>query len=291
MKSFNYQFIIIVLSGLCFSTFQAQTEFDPISKMSRNDIEQFLKSAEVVNIEDTKIGITKPKRITLQTEDKQIRAVFKYISTPSINKRSRGVSKTKMLNQSDRFQYGIAAYKLDQLLGMNMIPVTVPRILKWQKGMVQLWVENSVVKINLKKSKYKELEVCDFQKQNKMMKVFDILIHNDDRNLGNILYTLDDCRLWMIDHSRAFRVTRKIPKKLQSHEINLSEEFAQKLKDLNYKKLKQHLGEYIKTAQITSMLKRRDIILDKWVKAGKPDFPRANINIASANTFTPSALK
>ena len=43
-----------------------------------------------------------------------------------------------------------------------------------------------------------------WQKQVQMMNVFDALIYNTDRNRGNILIT-PDWRLWMIDHTRAFR--------------------------------------------------------------------------------------
>ena len=45
-----------------------------------------------------------------------------------------------------------------------------------------------------------------------MMYLFDELISNIDRNQGNIVYT-KDWRLWLIDHTRAFRKnsTLKVP--------------------------------------------------------------------------------
>ena len=43
-----------------------------------------------------------------------------------------------------------------------------------------------------------------WKKQLQMMNVFDALVYNTDRNRGNMLIT-PDWKLWMIDHTRAFR--------------------------------------------------------------------------------------
>ena len=44
-----------------------------------------------------------------------------------------------------------------------------------------------------------------------VMRMFDALINNTDRNLGNQLYTRPDWKLHLIDHTRAFSRSRKIP--------------------------------------------------------------------------------
>ena len=99
-----------------------------------------------------------------------------------------------------------------------------------------------------------------------------LLIFNDDRNLGNILYTLDDCRLWMIDHSRSFRIKNHFPRALKSINIRLSDEFVQKLRKLEYKSLHTKMSKYITDQQIMFILKRRDLILRKWEEKGKLNF-------------------
>ena len=102
------------------------------------------------------------------------------------------------------------------------------------------------------------------------MNAFDMLIHNDDRNNGNILYTLNDCRLWIIDHSRAFRVKRNFPERLQLRKVKLTNELADKLISLDSKMLKQSLGAYLVRNQIRALLKRRDKIINRWKENGKP---------------------
>ena len=47
--------------------------------------------------------------------------------------------------------------------------------------------------------------------QIQVMRVFDELIQNRDRNQGNILWT-SDFTLWLIDHTRAFRLGRDLLK-------------------------------------------------------------------------------
>ena len=48
-------------------------------------------------------------------------------------------------------------------------------------------------------------------KQIQIMRVFDELIQNRDRNQGNILWT-NDWTMWLIDHTRAFRLGKELLK-------------------------------------------------------------------------------
>jgi len=123
-----------------------------------------------------------------------------------------------------------------------------------------------------KKSKLSEFNSCPLKKQHSIMFAFDILIYNDDRNMGNALYSLDDCRLWMIDHTQAFRIINRISKNLPKRKIRLSEEFATKLRQLNYPLLDEHVGKYLNKYQMKYIIKRRDLILKKWQEDGKPGF-------------------
>jgi len=272
MLGYRYFYI----SFLLIASFSLTATAEPIqkwvssSKMSRVQIEEFLRTADVVSMESTKLGITKPKIITLVKDNIKLRALYKTHSTKI--KHGKGRSKTKQLNNADRYQNELAAYQMDQLLGLNMIPATIFRKIERSKGAVQDWVENSIVEKTVYDSKSKVLDICAFKKQTAIMNVFDILIYNDDRNLGNVLYTLDNCRLWMIDHTRAFRIKSSIPKAIQSVKIRMSDDFANKLMSLNKKLLEDKLSQYLSYTQINFVLKRRDLIIKKWRKSGKPGF-------------------
>jgi len=268
MKIINSSIILFFVSLNTFSNLLAESDTWPHSYgMNTAQIEDFLKTAVITFSEKTKLGITKPQRITLEKNNIKLRAVFKTFS--SIKKRN---AKSWLINSADSYKYDLTAYKLNKLLGLNMVPVTVERAVGGRDGVVIFWIENALVYKFIYPDKLKQLDICPYKKQHSIMYVFDILIFNDDRNMGNLLYTLADCRLWMIDHSRAFRIINRISKNLPKKKIRLSKELAQKLGQLTKQKLEEHISETLNETQIIYILKRRDLILQKWEANGKPGF-------------------
>ncbi len=91
-----------------------------------------------------------------------------------------------------------------------------------------------------------------------MIRLFDQLIYNTDRNLGNLLIG-KDWRLWAIDHTRAFRkhTTLKSP----DYVSRCDREVFQRLKALDQDLLKRELGNYLDNGQIKALLTRRDAIV------------------------------
>ncbi len=262
MNSFK-PIVLIWLIFNCSATFA-------LTLLTQDELMEFLGTAEVIKIENTKLGITKPKKITLMKDGLTLRAVFKS-HTEKI-RFTRGNNFKRVVNQADRYENDKAAYELAQLMNITMIPATVIRKINKQKGVVQLWVEDSIVKKDIYQSKSNELDVCPFKKQKSIMHVFDILIYNDDRNLGNELYTLKDCKLWMIDHSRSFRLKKKVPKYLKTKKIRMSNELADVLRQLKIDELEELLSNYISIKQIKAIIDRRNLILKIWEKNNKPNY-------------------
>ena len=221
-------------------------------------LEQWLMQAEVVDIEDLETGITNPRRVTLRKDGVELRAVFKQLSTDF------GISnRTRALNESDRFEYELAAYKLDRLLGLDMVPVTVPRTIKSRRGVLQFWVDGS---INLRKMLEQKLQPkgwCDAEPQYNLMNVFDVLIHNTDRTHENALFT-QEWMLLLIDHTRAFTVHLENPALLYHGEVQMPPALAERLMTLNREMLQEALGHYLKRRQIDALLKRRDQLLSEY---------------------------
>ena len=88
--------------------------------------------------------------------------------------------------------------------------------------------------------------------------MFDQLIYNTDRNLGNVLIT-KDWKIWMIDHSRTFRrhKTLKTPGNLGKCDRRL----LAAMRKLNYEMLASELRPYLNKVQIKALLARRDRIV------------------------------
>jgi hypothetical protein len=217
-------------------------------------LEQWLAEAELVGIEELDAGITQPQRVTLRKDGVELRAVFKRLSTDV------GADRRQAIDSSDRFEYEIAAYRLDRLLGLDMVPVTVPRTIAGREGILQFWVDDS---INLRTMLERKLQPdgwCEPEPQYNLMNVFDVLVHNTDRTQENALFTRD-WMLVLIDHSLAFRTHQKRPRLLYLGELQLSAALAARLAALDVAQLQQALGPWLQRRQIEALLKRRDQLL------------------------------
>lgn len=97
-----------------------------------------------------------------------------------------------------------------------------------------------------------------------IVRVFDQLIFNTDRNLGNLLIA-KDWRIWMIDHSRAFRARTNLesPKNL----VRCDRDLLSAMKRLDEKTLTEEMGPFLLKAEIKGLLKRRDQIVAFFEKA------------------------
>jgi hypothetical protein len=95
--------------------------------------------------------------------------------------------------------------------------------------------------------------------------LFDQLIQNVDRNLGNLVID-KNWGVWMIDHSRAFRLSRdlKSPKNLTKIERGALE----RLKGLDLEAINASIGDYLTSFEKRSLLQRRDEIVALFEKGG-----------------------
>ncbi len=221
-------------------------------------LERWLTEAEIVGVEELDTGITKPQRVTLRKEGIELRAVFKRLSTGF---ESEGASRRTF--DSDRFEYELAAYRLDRLLGLEMVPVTVMRTVGKYRGILQFWIDDSINLRHMLEQKLQPSGWCPANPQYNLMNVFDLLIHNTDRTQENALFT----REWMlvlIDHSRAFSTDSKEPVLLYKNPVELPPALAKRLAALDRASLDAALAPYLHRKQIEALLKRRDRLLSQY---------------------------
>jgi hypothetical protein len=228
-------------------------------------LESWLAQAEIVGVESLDTGITKPQRVTLRKDGVELRAVFKQLSTDF------GIQdRTKALNESDRYQYEMAAYKLDRLIGLDMVPVTVLRSVKGRQGALQFWVEGALNVRDILEQKLQPSGWCETGPQYNLMNVWDLLIHNADRNQGNALWT-KDWTLVLIDHTRAFAALMQTPTLLYRGGAYVPPALAARLAALNQETLTKTLSPYLQRRQIDAILKRRDLLLKNYTSRSAAD--------------------
>jgi hypothetical protein len=229
-------------------------------------LEDFLLTAEVVSIEDVGEGITKPKRLTLVKDGVSHRAIYKNVDV-----KLEGLVKADRVERdfSDKYTYEVAAYRIDRLVGIGLVPVTVLRVVEGEPGSVQLWIEDVTTLEKAVADPAAEVENFDLLVERlTLMYVLDALILNVDRNYGNVLVNLEEDVFHPIDHSRAFRLSSVPPPADGSSDIPIPERVARRLADLDLPTLQAALGELLEPEQIRAIVKRRDRLLKQLDKRG-----------------------
>ena len=204
------------------------------------ELEELLAKGKVGKVENVPIGVTKPQRATL--EGLPIRFAWKPL-TP-------GYSKGFM----ESYKAEIAAYKLDRMLGMNMVPPIVERNMDGKNGAAVLWVENTRPWSVEKPPQGPEPQ---WSKQITRMKMFDLLIANIDRNQGNLIYDAD-WHLFLIDHSRAFIGKKDL--KGMAPLGRVDRELWNKMVALTIEDLDAGLEKWVGTNEKKAILLRRDLM-------------------------------
>ena len=152
------------------------------------DYERFLTNAEIVSVKDVGSGVNQPKRITLRQGARELDALWKSIQ--------RGPKEWAW----ESFEAEVAAYQLDRILGLHMVPPTVVRSIQGQEGSLQLWVTG--VKF-FRDTSADAPQTQEWDQQLVSCQLFDNLIANGDRGHTNILVD-EQWNLVLIDHSQAF---------------------------------------------------------------------------------------
>ena len=207
-----------------------------------------MKSAEIVGMEEIGVGVTKPRRATLAPGGPCEKIAWKPIRPGRYS------------GFWESYKSEVAAYELDKLLGMGMIPPTVEREVKGTTGAAVMWV--SPVK------SFKELggvpglkgvsgpppaQIASWTRQITVAKMFDNLIGNIDPNLGNWLVD-PNWNLILIDHTRAFTNTKDLYHQL----VRVDDDLWVKMKALDEPGLTTALGAWLDKGQIKAVLQRRD---------------------------------
>ena len=227
-------------------------------------IEKFLREATFVKTRSAGKGVTNSVRATMTdgtlTHDVHIQTVDEQKTT---GPGPRGLE----LNFRDSWRYNVAAYRLDRLIGLNMVPVSVERSYRTKSAAYTWWVDDVLMdeKARLDK-KIQPQSPGIWVETMQMVRVFDQLIYNVDRNMGNLLITTD-WHVWAIDHTRAFRLHKTLAK--PEHVARCDRGVFERLKHLDKEVLERELGEYLTGWERDAVLARRDEIVKIIEKAGE----------------------
>jgi hypothetical protein len=224
--------------------------------------EQLLATGKIVKIEELPVGTTRPLKVSINKDNKLYFSVFKSVDVePKGVTQFRGQKPT--LNFADTYRHDRAAYVLDRLLELNMIPVTIIRNVKQKRGVLVDWIPDAISELDRRTGDLKPEDDRILEDQWAVMRMFDALINNPDRNLGNQLYTRPDWTLHLIDHTRAFNRSREIPDTYQHAWARIPRRVYDNLKTLDKAQVRKVTRTLLSAAQVQDMLIRRDLIIRK----------------------------
>jgi hypothetical protein len=236
---------------------QAAAPAAPPVALSLEETEAFLLNAKVVGRKGVSTGVTNTIRATLSdgriTHDAQIQTV-------DVAQTVFQAGKASEVNFKDTYRFNIAAYRLAHLLGLKNVPMSVERRVDGKPGAMTWWIDDVQF---TEKERLKEKNILGpnperTTKQVQVMRVFDELIQNRDRNQGNLLWT-KDWTLWMIDHTRAFRLGKELlkPDQLTRCERTLFEN----MRALTLERLTEVMGSIMRKDEIQAVMTRRDLLV------------------------------
>ena len=233
---------------------------NPLPFDSDDGVLEFLRTAEIVAVEDVGTGKTQPRRVELERHGVRARAIFHSVDVRRQAVRIDGRFYAVFV---DSWRSQIAGYWMARHLGLDNVAPTVERTIGGEVGSLQLWLENDGLRTNadrLRAGEYPQ-DVDSWLQQESNMRVFDALIFNDDRHAENVLVD-GEWTLWMIDHTRAFQHNRAIRDPELLHRID--RRLLDRLRQLSPENVALAVGDYLERAQINAILTRRDAILEHF---------------------------
>lgn len=238
------------------------------SSLTPSEMEQFLLKARILDIHDAGSGVTGSQRAKLS--DGRI-THYAHVQSVDIAKPVFSAGGATELNFKDTYRYNIAGYRLGRLLGIDTIPMSVERNVNGKTAAVTWWVDDVQMDEKGRLTK-KSMGPNPLRTSNQIqvMRIWDELIQNRDRNQGNILWT-SDWTMWLIDHTRAFRLSKELvkPEDLTRCDRGL----LTRLKGLTEESIAQAVGDSLMKAEREAVLERRDRIVklleDRVTKLGE----------------------
>jgi hypothetical protein len=249
---------------LVFASWQLALAEGPAAHYSRAEMEQFLLNAEVLQRKALGTGVTNSEKAVLSDGKLQHEA---HIQSIDVRNNSFTSSRGTELDFKDSYKFNIAAYRLDKIMDLNMIPVSVLRKVGGKSSAVTWWVDDKMFDdVDRKKQGIEPPNQDDWNKQMYVLRVFDQLIYNTDRNLGNLVID-KQWRMWMIDHTRAFRPQTKLQN--EKNLVMCDRKLLASLRKLDQETLDEQLQPFLTKGEIKALLARRDLIVKFFDNAVK----------------------
>lgn len=235
-------FVLLVACGLTLTQ----------SGFSREDTERILRTARITSMAYVGQGISGSRRVELEANGSRLRAIFKAVDNRFESEFPFGRETAPVFR--DSYKHEIAAYELDKLLGLGMVPPAVEREIDGERGSLQIWFEQKWLRFVHGQQPPDRRRADD---DVHAVRLLDYLIFNTDRHPRNLFFG-EGWRPVMIDHSISFH-----PMKIPCRPLyRFPREVVARLRGLDPRQLENTLGRYLEKDQIQALEQRRQFVID-----------------------------
>jgi hypothetical protein len=161
----------------------------------------------------------------------------------------------RLCGVGEQNRWEVAAYRIDRLMGLDMIPETHLVLHQGKEFIQQAWSQGEIAANLDKKHAVRNTEA--FQRGVDDMKAFDFMIKNVDRHDGNWLVDTKTGKIVLIDNGMAGAAFRR-PGRSGGKPKRVTRSFLEKAKRLNMDDLKKALFTVLKPEAMAKLLERRD---------------------------------
>jgi hypothetical protein len=167
------------------------------------------------------------------------------------------------------YKFNVAAYELDKLLGLHLVPPSVERSVNGQSASVIWWLDDYAMnELDRRRKKLPPPDPDRWDRQVQAVRVFDELISNTYRDPAPALYLnsvwdnlliTTDWAIWITDHTGAFRTRKELqdPDSL----VRCPRSMLDRLRALDRPRLQQTLGRYLSSQQLDALELRRALLV------------------------------
>jgi len=218
--------------------------------LRQKDIENYLRTARVISdIIDPQAGRTEGWIISLDDGKIARRGYFKHMN------------RTRPHFIPDSYKYEIAAYELNKLLNLDIVPPLVEREINGMKGSLQILIEDFMKESERKRRKIEPPDPINFQNTLEEINVFENLVYDECFDADDTFVQKKDWKVWRIDYSEAFA---PFSDKMPGCKITrCSKKLYQNLMKLEDDVIKAKLTPYLNEEELNALLNRKKLIIEK----------------------------
>lgn len=237
--------------------------------MADAELQRFLGEAALANPREVVRAGLRAEVWELEGEGLKLRGVFKDVEEEPPGP-GRPVSR--------RYQHEVAAFELDRMLDIGLVPVVVVREVDGRRGALRPLSETALDLVSVRDIQDLEgappektiaavaeaygLGLDELKEQVIRARVFDGLIGNLGRTDVDKLFIPAEGRVALVDQDEAFGLSTELDPALLNPCRPIPADLRIYLMELNTEDLEDDLGDYLNTAQIDAILKRRDKVLE-----------------------------